>query len=186
MPKRGVVALIITGLALVLLLNFKTPTTVSSPLAFGNPAIASAPPTATSGAAGGSATGSSSTGTGTGTGGTAASSSATPAPSGTTPPGGTTASGYKSGTFTGSVVQLPFGPVQVSVTIANGKITGVQPLQYPTDHAQSAAISQYAIPTLIQQTLQVQSAQVSLISGATYTSAAYQQSLQSALDQAHA
>lgn len=89
-----------------------------------------------------------------------------------------------SGTFTGSTVQMPFGPVQVQVTVANGKITDVQALQAPSGDPHSREVTQYAIPRLIQSTLQAQSANINAISGATYTSWAFQQSLQSALSQA--
>jgi uncharacterized protein with FMN-binding domain len=88
------------------------------------------------------------------------------------------------GTDTGSVVQTRFGPVQVQVTIAGGRITDVTALQLPNDRQRSAEISQIAEPMLRSEALTAQSAQIDLISGATYTSDAYAQSLQSALDQA--
>ena len=77
-----------------------------------------------------------------------------------------------------------FGPVQVQVTIANGKVTAVDALELPSDHARSAAISDYAAPILQSEALQAQSAQIDGVSGATYTSIAYERSLQAALDQA--
>jgi len=88
------------------------------------------------------------------------------------------------GQLTGSVVQTPFGPVQVQITMQSGKITDVQTLQAPSDNPHSAAIAAYATPQLRSEVLQAQSAQVNSISGATYTSYGYLQSLQSALDQA--
>jgi uncharacterized protein with FMN-binding domain len=90
-----------------------------------------------------------------------------------------------SGQLTGNAVQIPFGTVQVQVTMQNGTITDVQALQMPNDRGHSAEISAYAGPQLRSEVLQVQSAQIDTISGATYTSYGYQQSLQSALDQAH-
>ena len=81
---------------------------------------------------------------------------------------------------------MQFGTVQVQVTIVGGKIQDVQALQLPQDRRRSAEISQYAAPILRQEALSAQSAQIDLVSGATYTSEAYAQSLQSALDQAHA
>jgi uncharacterized protein with FMN-binding domain len=90
-----------------------------------------------------------------------------------------------SGQLTGSPVQIPFGTVQVQVTMQNGTITDVQALQLPNDRGHSAQISSYAGPQLRNEALQAQSAQIDSISGATYTSYGYQQSLQSALDQAH-
>jgi uncharacterized protein with FMN-binding domain len=91
-----------------------------------------------------------------------------------------------SGQLTGSAVQTPFGTVQVQVTLQNGQITDVQPLQMPNDQRRSQQISQYAAPQLRSEALTAQSAQVDSISGATYTSEGYAQSLQSALDQAGA
>lgn len=88
-----------------------------------------------------------------------------------------------SGQYTGNAVQIPFGTVQVQVTVANGKITDVQTLQMPGG-GHSGQISSYAAPQLRSEVLQAQSANVDSISGATYTSGAYQQSLQSALSQA--
>jgi len=66
-----------------------------------------------------------------------------------------------------------------------GRITYVQFLLLPFDRRRSAEISQYAAPRLHDEVLQVQSAQIDSLSGATYTSDAYAQSVQSALDQAH-
>jgi len=89
-----------------------------------------------------------------------------------------------SGQVSGSAVQIPFGTVQVQVTFQNGQITDVQPLQMPNDRSLSQQIAQYAAPQLRSEVLSAQSAQVNTISGATYTSLGYLQSLQSALDQA--
>ena len=91
-----------------------------------------------------------------------------------------------SGQLTGSTVQTPFGAVQVQVTLQNGRITDVQALQTPGDQRRSQQISQYAVPQLRSEVLSAQSAQVNTISGATYTSEGYAQSLQSALAQAGA
>ena len=86
--------------------------------------------------------------------------------------------------MTGPAVNTRYGPVQVQVTIANGKVIDVTALELPFDRSRSAAISQYAEPILRSEALQAQSAQIDLVSGATYTSDAYAQSLQAALDQA--
>ena len=88
------------------------------------------------------------------------------------------------GTFTGSTVQTRFGPVQVSVTIANGTITEVTALQLTNDGGRSVAISAQAAPILRSEVLSAQSAKVSNVSGATYTSKGYTTSLQAALDTA--
>jgi uncharacterized protein with FMN-binding domain len=88
------------------------------------------------------------------------------------------------GTLTGDPVQIPFGTVQVQVTMSNGQITDVQTLQAPNDNPHSQSISNYATPQLRSEVLQAQSANVNTIGGATYTSEGYLQSLQSALDKA--
>jgi uncharacterized protein with FMN-binding domain len=88
-----------------------------------------------------------------------------------------------SGQITGSAIQMQFGVVQVQVTLENGKITDVVALQAPRDDRHSAQITSYATPQLRSEALAAQSAQINSISGATYTSEAYAQSLQSALDQ---
>jgi uncharacterized protein with FMN-binding domain len=89
-----------------------------------------------------------------------------------------------SGSYTGQAVDAFYGLVQVRVTVSNGRITDVQPLQLPNDRARSAYISQVAGPMLRTEALQAQNARVDIISGATYTSDAYAQSLESALQQA--
>jgi uncharacterized protein with FMN-binding domain len=90
-----------------------------------------------------------------------------------------------SGTFTGADVPNRFGDVQVRVVISNGHITDVQAVQLPTDRAESAYISQQVGPWLRTEALKAQSANIDIISGATYTSQSYAQSLESALQQAH-
>ena len=90
-----------------------------------------------------------------------------------------------SGTFTGVAVQDPYGQVQVQVTMTGGKITDVTALQLPSQ-GRSGFISQSVAPILQGEAISAQSASINIVSGATYTSQAYAQSLQSALDQAHA
>jgi uncharacterized protein with FMN-binding domain len=84
----------------------------------------------------------------------------------------------------GDVVPTRFGDVQVRVIESGGKITDVQALQLPFDRRRSNEISQFVEPILRSETLQAQGAQIDTVSGATYTSEAYDQSLQSALDRA--
>jgi uncharacterized protein with FMN-binding domain len=87
-------------------------------------------------------------------------------------------------TATGGVAQTQWGPVQVQLSLDGGTITKVSVLQYPTGNNTDAQINGYALPILIDETLQAQSAQIDMVSGATVTSTGYTQSLQSALDQA--
>jgi uncharacterized protein with FMN-binding domain len=89
------------------------------------------------------------------------------------------------GTYTGSTAQTPFGPVQVEIVVSNGKITDVKALQLTNQGGRSVEISNYAAPILRQEVLSAQSAKVSSVGGATYTSHGYVNSLQSALDKAN-
>jgi uncharacterized protein with FMN-binding domain len=83
----------------------------------------------------------------------------------------------------GDSIDTRWGPVQVEVTIAGGTITDVQPLAVPYDRGRSQEINNYAVPILRQEIIDAQSAQIDTVSGATYTSDGYRNSLQSALDQ---
>ncbi|WP_406166733.1 FMN-binding protein [Streptomyces sp. NBC_00996] len=87
-------------------------------------------------------------------------------------------------TVTGDTVQTRWGPVQVRITLKNGKITDVTAVAYPSDNPKDQEINSYAIPQLRREALAAQSAQIDSVSGATYTSDGYRQSLQSALDSA--
>jgi len=167
MPKRGAIALALTIAALVLLLNFKTPTTDESiGLAVGDttPAIVQSAPTDPNAAPEAPVATEPPT--------------ATAQPRATAPPA-TTASA----TVDGGTVQTPYGPVQVAVTVEGGRIADVQALQLPTDDRHSRSISRAVEPMLREAALQAQSADFDLVSGATYTSIGYARSLQSALDQ---
>ena len=167
MPTRGFVALAITAVALILLINFKTPDQTPLDQTTGNFAIVE--PSAGTGAA-----------------------VATPKPGATARPAapGATATpapaakgAAGSATVDGPTVDTRFGPVQVEVVVANGKVSDVVALQLPTGR-RSGQISNYAAPILHDEALQAQSANIDTVSGATYTSDAYAQSLQAALDQA--
>ncbi|MDX3509660.1 FMN-binding protein, partial [Streptomyces caniscabiei] len=85
--------------------------------------------------------------------------------------------------LTGSAIKTDYGPVQVRVTVTDGKITGAEALQQPSG-GRSTQISGTAIPKLNQNAVSAGSADIDAVSGATYTSGGYKQSLQSALDQA--
>lgn len=91
-----------------------------------------------------------------------------------------------SGTFTGAVAQTQYGPVQVQIVVAGHRITEVTALQLTNSDGRSVQISQQAAPILRQEALQAQSATIQAVSGATFTSAGYTTSLQSAIDQAGA
>ena len=81
-------------------------------------------------------------------------------------------------------METRYGTVQVKVTIRSHTITDVSFVQLTSDDPRSEEINSQAGPMLLQQTLSAQSAQIDGVSGATYTTEGYEQSLQSALDQA--
>jgi uncharacterized protein with FMN-binding domain len=120
-----------------------------------------------------------------------ASTAQTPTPSASAAPG-TTASASAapaaptaaSGSFTGSSVGTPYGNVQVQIVVASGTITDVKALRLTDADGRSVQISNRAAPILRSEVLGSQSARVSSVGGATYSSDAYLTSLQSALDQA--
>ncbi len=87
-----------------------------------------------------------------------------------------------SGTATGDAVDTQYGAAQVRVTVKGGRITSIEALQLQRNDPRSVQISSSAAPVLQQEALTAQSANVDAVSGASYTSASYTQSLQSALD----
>lgn len=105
------------------------------------------------------------------------SSTPTPLPHNTPKPN----SPYKDGTYIGDAADAFYGNIQIQAIISNGKITDVQFLQYPNDRSRSIEINSQADPMLTQEAIQAQSANVDVISGATDSSQAFVQSLQSAL-----
>ncbi|MFJ9586743.1 FMN-binding protein [Streptomyces acidicola] len=115
---------------------------------------------------------------------------ASPAPSPSTgavaspAPSGSASSGPATGTRTaiGDAAQTRYGPVQVRVTVKDGRLTDVTAVTYPQSSPRDQRINGYAIPRLGSEALSAQSADIDAVSGATYTSEGYHQSLQSALD----
>ncbi len=91
---------------------------------------------------------------------------------------------YADGTYTGRAADAYYGNIQVAVTVSGGKLTNVTFLQYPNDRSTSRMINQQAMPMLKAEAIQAQSANVSGVSGASDSSAAFKQSLASALAQA--
>lgn len=91
---------------------------------------------------------------------------------------------YKNGTYSGISADAFYGNVQVQVSVANGQISDVVFLDHPQHHRESIQINSEAMPQLTSEAIQSQSAPVDAISGATYTSQAFNQSLASAISQA--
>jgi uncharacterized protein with FMN-binding domain len=89
------------------------------------------------------------------------------------------------GTVTGGAVATRWGPVQVQITVSNGKITQATAVAYPNSNGRDQQINAYALPVLAQEAVVAQSAQIDHVSGATVTSDGYVASLQSAIDQAN-
>ena len=152
--KKIVLWFMSTLTAVTLMLGYHTSTSSSAAATAGGNAAAEAPVAGTS----------------TGT-------SSSAAPSSSASSAGTT-------TVTGSVAQTRWGPVQVQLTVAGGKITAVQVVQYPDSNGRDQEINAQALPILVKETLSAQSAKIDMVSGATYTSDGYLTSLQSALNQA--
>ncbi|WP_375424914.1 FMN-binding protein [uncultured Friedmanniella sp.] len=90
----------------------------------------------------------------------------------------------KAKTYTGSVAQTRWGPVQLEITVTDGKINKVTVLQQPNGNPRDTEINEQALPILIKDTISAQSADIDMVSGATVTSEGYLQSLQAALDEA--
>jgi uncharacterized protein with FMN-binding domain len=152
--RRVILAVTGTIAGLVALLSFKSH----------DPAV---PVASTSGTSSGSSTSSSSS-------------------SGTTVPGefrsdvGTLTAGET--TITGHVANTVYGPVQVELVVKNSKIVKVAVLQQPVNTIHDIQIGQFAFPKLISETITAQDAKIDAVSGASYTSAGYISSLQSAVD----
>ena len=164
--RRAVIVLGSTAAGLAALLSFKTHSVAAA-----DPAPSAPAPSATTPQAAASSTGSA-----------AAKASATPKAGTTTQ--ASTATQAATRTVTGTVASTQYGPMQVQVTLAGTKITKVTVLQRTDDGAESDQIDATAIPMLTSETLAAQSAHIDAVSGASYTSSGYIQSLQSALDKA--
>ena len=196
-PRRGAAAVIGTTAGLALLLSFRTPETLSltgvdlGGLGTGDPVATDAPrlvgiavgpkPTATptkrpTPTAAPTTDGSAGTPTPTST------LAATPEPTPTPTPTPTPAPTSSTQVVDGRAVSTHYGIVQVELTITDGSITDVQALQLPNDRQYSAEISDYVAPYLRRMVLRAQSANIDIISGATYTSMGYAKSVQSALN----
>lgn len=181
MPRRGAVALVTTVLAVLLLFSFKpaeqsSANTLPTSAAVGGPGAASTQaPVAVQ-----QPTPAPQSSQQPGTGGT----TGTPVPADPTPtPTPATGGGKASGTFTGTAINTPYGTVQIALVVQRGQITNVQLLQMPTDRQLSAQISREAGPMLVNEVLQAQSANIMGVSGASFTSYGFYESLQSALAQ---
>ena len=115
------------------------------------------------------------------TGGASASTAATGSPATT---GSTTTAATQA--FNGPVVDTRYGPVQVQAQITDGAVSDVAVIAYPDSDGKSRSINARALPQLRTEVLTAQQANVDTVSGATYTSSGYRESLQAAIDEARA
>jgi uncharacterized protein with FMN-binding domain len=86
--------------------------------------------------------------------------------------------------YVGPAVQTPYGVVQVAITVAGSHIDHVGLVRLTAFDATSQMINSQAAPILVRETVAAQSSRIDVVSGATYTSEGYLQSLQRALDEA--
>ncbi|MBK6442553.1 MAG: FMN-binding protein [Actinomycetales bacterium] len=167
--RRIVTWALSTITTLVLLMSYHTSTSSTASTIQASGATAGTGSKGTAPGAAGSA-GSAGTGKGT-TGGASGSGSA-----------GNSATGLS---FAGAAVPTRFGNVQVQITVVDKKITAATVLQIPNRDRKDVQINNRAVPILNAEAVQAQSADIDMVSGATVTSVAYIQSLQSAIDKAN-
>jgi uncharacterized protein with FMN-binding domain len=153
--RRVILAIVCTAVGLALLLSFKT----RGPTGLASSAAAPQGQNATS-------------------------PSSTSSPTAASGSAGTSASTTASKTVAGDVVSTIYGPIQVTITVKDGKISAVSVPEYPDGTARDQQINSFALPELNQETVAAGSAHIDSVSGATYTSQGYVSSLQSAIDKA--
>ena len=157
--RRAAIVIATTAGGLVLVANFHTNSSGAPLAARSGPALSTAIPSTSS---------------------TTAPATAPPTTAAAGSPPSTAASAPR--TITGPAVTTDYGNVQVRITLNGTRIVDAQALQLPNDRSRSVRISQFAGPQLRAETLQAQSARIQLVSGASYTSQGYIESLQGALD----
>ncbi|HET9070529.1 MAG TPA: FMN-binding protein [Acidimicrobiales bacterium] len=157
--RRSPIVIVATlaGVGGVLAFHTKKPATIVSAPASGSSST-SAPPATSTPASGSTSGGGSST----------------------TPPAGGTRSA------TGKTIPYGYGQLAVKVTVKGSSITNVKLVTLATADSYSQQLAQQVIPMLQHEVLQAKSARIQAIAGATYTSEAYAQSVQAALDTLHA
>lgn len=177
--RRAIVAGTATVSGVVLLLGLKSH---SNGAALGAQAFSIGPGAGPSSTAAPTTSAPAPSASGSGSGSTGSTQSRSSGGSPTTVPSTPANSGTK--VVTGDAADTRYGPVQLKVTFSGKKITGINVLQYPTESFRDQEINSYALPLLNQEAMAAQSAHIDVVSGATYTSDGYAQSLQSAIDRA--
>lgn len=178
--RRALVATAGTVVGLVALLSYKSsgPHSVPKVQVSGNqaaPAVTTVPPTTSRPSKSTPSTGTPRASDRAGT------TPTTTAPATTAPP---TTAAQAARTYTGQDVQYIYGDIVVDITVRQGKIIAVTVPQNNAIDPRSQMINSYAVPILRQEALAAQGVNINVVSGATYTSDAFGQSLQSALSQA--
>ena len=140
---------------------------------------------ATSGSAGSSASSAGAAGSGAAGGSSGQDAAAAAGPSASAPTSSSAGTSSQAKTYAGDAVMTRYGDVQVQITVQDGKISAVEVLQVPMQDRHDEMINSMAVPVYNQEAVSAQSAQIDVVSGATYTWQGYTQSLQSAIDQAH-
>ncbi|MEV8213599.1 FMN-binding protein [Leifsonia sp. NPDC077715] len=141
-----------------------------------------AAPAAASTTSGSTTSGSTGSGSSSDTGSSSTSSGDDSSASSTPSPSASASTSTGTTTVTGDAVDTRYGPVQVKVTFSGTTITAVDTVQSPSGNGRDIEINDQALPILQQEALSSQSANIDTVSGATYTSEGYIQSLQSAID----
>lgn len=99
-------------------------------------------------------------------------------------PGPSATGAVRNGTYRGAAVPTPYGPVRVAAVVSGGRLTAVRVLQVPSGTGRDQQIAAYALPRLTREAIGAGDARIDAVSGASYTSQGYIDSLQSALDAA--
>jgi uncharacterized protein with FMN-binding domain len=115
--------------------------------------------------------------------GTSSPSHSTGTPTSKKPSASSAAGAAKS--YTGSSIDTNYGPVQVQITVVDGRVTKAKVTQVPWNGGRDQETNGYAVPILNKEAVQARSGTIDMVSGATFTSDGYIQSLQSAIDKAH-
>jgi uncharacterized protein with FMN-binding domain len=100
------------------------------------------------------------------------------------PVGAATDVTYQDGVYVGPRVENIKGGYQAQVTIENGVITAVDPVEAGTSDPESLRVNAFAVPTIVERVLEAQSADVEFVSGSSFTSPAFIESIAGALDEA--
>ncbi len=177
MFRRVTLSISALALAAVLLLNFQGPGQFTTGALGVSRSSSGSGSVASVGSASGSSTGSTRGSSSSSSSGSTSSSGSGSGPLATTAPANGSAS------YTGNLIATRYGDVQVRITVTGRAITDVQAVALPVG-GHSGQISSIVEPMLRSEAMSAKSASINIISGATYTSLAYAQSLQSAIDAA--